>query len=442
MEEESLGEDLTVVQVNFDADEMEGYVETINTLEGLGSYTYHLRNLDLDLANRTTPPAKPSILEEDRKSSVEQQRRLNHNMQEVVKKEFINFLDVEVVYLIAGSKWHICMDYRKLNTTTCKDHFSMPFIDQILHRLAGRMSIFSDMVDDILEVFMDDFSVVGDSFDDYLDHLGQYQKAFDELKERLTSAPVIVTPNWSLPFELMCDASGFTIGAVLGKRHNKIMHPIYYASGTINAAQMNYIVSEQEMLAIVSAFEKFRSYLLGAMIVVYTDHATLRTCADNIIRRCIPGSEVLEILQACHDSSVGGHHSGTRTAAKVLECGYHWPTLFHDANLMVRSCDQYQRQGNISRRQGMPMNLVMEIEVFDVLWIDFMGPFVSSSGMKYILVAFDYVSKWVQAVVLPDNEAKSVNGQRVKHYYGCILGDKIVDRYRLKHLGTNPDPEF
>ena len=66
------------------------------------------------------------------------------------------------------------------------------------------------------------------------------------------------------------------------------------------------------------------------------------TCSDNIIGHCVPESEVLEILKACHDSPAGGHHSGTRTAAKVLECGYYWPTLFHNANLMARSFDQCQ----------------------------------------------------------------------------------------------------
>nr|XP_016505805.1 PREDICTED: uncharacterized protein LOC107823630 [Nicotiana tabacum] len=101
-------------------------------------------------------------------------------------------------------------------------------------------------------------------------------KAFEELKEKLTTAPIIVTLDWSLPFELMCDASGVAIGAVLGQRHNKILHPVYYASKTLNGAQMNYTMTEQEFLAIVYAFEKFRTYLLGSKVIVYTDHAALR----------------------------------------------------------------------------------------------------------------------------------------------------------------------
>ncbi|XP_019258572.1 PREDICTED: uncharacterized protein LOC109236797 [Nicotiana attenuata] len=75
---------------------------------------------------------------------------------------------------------------------------------------------------------------------------------------------------------------------------------------------------------------------------------------------------------------------------------------------MVKACDQCQSQGSISNRHEMPMHFVMEIEIFDVWGIDFMGPFVNSCGMKYILVAVDYVSKWVEAIALPNNEARSV----------------------------------
>ncbi|XP_070023219.1 uncharacterized protein [Nicotiana sylvestris] len=101
-------------------------------------------------------------------------------------------------------------------------------------------------------------------------------KAFEELKQKLIPTPIIVTPDWSLPLELMCNASGVAIGEVLGQRHNKVLHPVYYASKTLNGAQMNYMVSEQELLTIVYAFEKFRAYLLGSKVIVYTDHAALR----------------------------------------------------------------------------------------------------------------------------------------------------------------------
>ncbi len=101
-------------------------------------------------------------------------------------------------------------------------------------------------------------------------------EAFNILKEKLISAPIITTPDWNQPFELMCDASNFAIGAVLGQRKNKVFHVVYYASKTLNTAQVNYTTTEKEMLAIVFAFEKFRSYLLGMKVVVFTDHAAVK----------------------------------------------------------------------------------------------------------------------------------------------------------------------
>jgi len=95
--------------------------------------------------------------------------------------------------------------------------------------------------------------------------------AFEELKKRLVTAP-----NWEQPFELMCDASDYAIGAVLGQRKDKLMHPIYYASRMLSGAQLNYTVTEKEMLAVVFAFDKFRSYLIGSKVIVYTDHAAIR----------------------------------------------------------------------------------------------------------------------------------------------------------------------
>nr|GFC82169.1 reverse transcriptase domain-containing protein [Tanacetum cinerariifolium] len=83
-------------------------------------------------------------------------------------------------------------------------------------------------------------------------------QAFQTLKKKLTEAPILIAPNWDLPFELMCDASDFTIGAVLGQRHEKHFKPIHYANKTMNDAETNYTITEKEMLAVVYAFEKFR----------------------------------------------------------------------------------------------------------------------------------------------------------------------------------------
>ncbi|XP_042387520.1 uncharacterized protein LOC121979592, partial [Zingiber officinale] len=101
-------------------------------------------------------------------------------------------------------------------------------------------------------------------------------EAFNKIKSALTTAPVIQAPDWDLPFEIMCDASDFAVGAVLGQRRNKILHAIHYASKTLDATQVNYSTTEKELLAVVFAIDKFRSYLVGSRVIVYTDHAAIR----------------------------------------------------------------------------------------------------------------------------------------------------------------------
>nr|GEW88786.1 reverse transcriptase domain-containing protein [Tanacetum cinerariifolium] len=101
-------------------------------------------------------------------------------------------------------------------------------------------------------------------------------KAFYMLKKKLTEAPILIAPNWDLPFEFMCDASDFAIGAVLGQRHEKHFKPIHYASKTMTDAESNYTTTEKEMLTVVYAFEKFRSYLIMNKSIVHTDHSALK----------------------------------------------------------------------------------------------------------------------------------------------------------------------
>nr|GEZ52879.1 reverse transcriptase domain-containing protein [Tanacetum cinerariifolium] len=100
--------------------------------------------------------------------------------------------------------------------------------------------------------------------------------AFDTLKKKLTEAPILVVPDWNLPFELMCDASDFAIGVVLGQRKMKHFQPIHYASKTMIEAQIHYTMTEKEMLVVVYAFEKFRPYLVLSKSIVYTDHSALK----------------------------------------------------------------------------------------------------------------------------------------------------------------------
>ncbi|KAK9042680.1 hypothetical protein V6N11_017746 [Hibiscus sabdariffa] len=347
------------------------------------------------------------------------------------------------------------------------------------------------------------------------------QSAFEELKMRLISAPVVVPPDWTSPFELMCDASDHAVGAALGQRRGKLFHVIYYASRTLNEAQINYTTTEKELLAVVFAFEKFRSYLIGTKVIVHTDHSAIKylvtkkdakprlirwilllqefdlevkdrkgtenqvadhlsrldnphnqdrdveisdsfpdekilfataipwyadivnflvsgivphdlssqgrkkfmhdakffywnepylfkQCANQVLRRCVPEEEQKDILYHCHATACGGHFGGNRTTAKILQSGFYWPTLFKDGHAFAKACDRCQRTGNISRRNEMPLQNILEVELFDVWGIDFMGPFPSSHGDLYILLAVDYVSKWVVAIATPKNDAKTV----------------------------------
>ena len=399
------------------------------------------------------------LLEESARPTVEHQRRLNPVMKEVVRKEVLKWLNAGFIYAISDSPWvspvhvvpkkggftvihndrneliptrtvtgwRICIDYRKLNTSTRKDHFPLPFIDQMLDRLARHhhfcfldgysgynqiaiapedqekttftcpygtfafrrmpfglcnapatfqrcmMSMFSDLVEEVMEIFMDDFTVYGSSFEQclnnmeavlqrykdkqlalnwekchfmvtegivlghkiyatelevdrskisiiktlapsttvkgirsFLGHAGFYRRfikdfskiarplcrlleketkfnfddsckaAFEEIKSRLVQAPIMAAPKWDQGFEVMCDASDFAMGAVLGQRKEKIFRAIYYASRTFNEAQENYSTTEKEMLSIVFACEKFRPYILGSHVIVHTDHAAIK----------------------------------------------------------------------------------------------------------------------------------------------------------------------
>ena len=100
--------------------------------------------------------------------------------------------------------------------------------------------------------------------------------SFEEIKSRLVEAPIMAKPNWNREFEIMCDASDFAMGAVLGQKDEKVFKAIYYASKTFNEAQENYSTIEKKMVAIVSACEKFRPYILGYHIIIHTDHASIK----------------------------------------------------------------------------------------------------------------------------------------------------------------------
>jgi hypothetical protein len=100
--------------------------------------------------------------------------------------------------------------------------------------------------------------------------------AFRTFKSALVSAPIIQPPDWSQPFDIMCDASDYVVGAVLGQRNEGRVHVVYYASKTLNEAQLNYATTEKELLVVVFSFEKFRSSIVNSKVIVYTDHAAIK----------------------------------------------------------------------------------------------------------------------------------------------------------------------
>nr|GEV49178.1 hypothetical protein [Tanacetum cinerariifolium] len=419
------------------------------------------------------------LMKEDYKPTVQNQRRVNPKIHDVIKKEVEKLLDAGLIYPIFDSPrvspvhcvpkkggftvvaneeneliktclvtgWRVCIDYRKLNVATRKDHFPLPFMDQMLERLAGNEYY----------CFLDGFS-------------GYFQIPIDlVIRKRLHShAPTGRSPIVAC-LSVYAMYPALFKGAVLGQRHEKHFRPIHYASKTLTDAESNYTMTEKEMLAVVYAFEKFRSYLIMNKCKVHTDHSALKyffakkddkerllrwvlflqefdfaiidtkgaknlaadhlsrlenpyenvldpkeinekfpletlsmvTSHDQVIRRCVHGKEALEILEACHNELTGGHHGANLTAKKVFHAGFFWPTIYKDAHELVKHCDSCQRQGKISQRDEMPQNSIQIFEIFDVWGIDFIGPFPSSRGNKYILVAVDYLSKWVKAKASP-----------------------------------------
>ncbi|GJR29752.1 reverse transcriptase domain-containing protein [Tanacetum coccineum] len=117
-----------------------------------------------------------------------------------------------------------------------------------------------------------------------------------------------------------------------------------------------------------------------------------KICVDQVIRRSVAGQEAVNILIACHSGPTKGHYGANYTAKKVFNLGFYWPTIYRDAHDLVTRCDTCQRQGKISQRDEMPQNSIQVCEIFDVWVIDFMGPFPSLRGNKYILVAVDYLT--------------------------------------------------
>ena len=121
-------------------------------------------------------------------------------------------------------------------------------------------------------------------------------------------------------------------------------------------------------------------------------------CADQIISIGVPEEEQQGILSYCHESACEGHFASQKTAMKVLQSRFYWPSLFKDAHNVCRGCDKCERLGKISHHHMMPLNPILVVDLFNIWGIDFIGPFPTSFGYIYILVGVNYVSKWVEAV--------------------------------------------
>ncbi|KAB2600237.1 hypothetical protein D8674_010508 [Pyrus ussuriensis x Pyrus communis] len=210
------------------------------------------------------------LMEEGAKPSREAQRRLNPPMMEVVKKEIIKLLDCGVIYPISDSCWvsPVQVVPKKSGVTVVKNEEDELVPTRIQTGFYRRfIKDFSKVAQPLCRLLQKDVT---------FEFTKECTASFNLLKELLTTAPIIVPPDWSLPFELMCDASDYALGAVLGQRKDKRPHVIYYASRTLNDAQLNYSTTEKELLAVVFALDKFRSYLIGTKVIVFTDHAALK----------------------------------------------------------------------------------------------------------------------------------------------------------------------
>nr|GEV25132.1 reverse transcriptase domain-containing protein [Tanacetum cinerariifolium] len=205
-------------------------------------------------------------------------------------------------------------------------------------------------------------------------------EAFQSIKKKLTKAPILVVVNWDLPFELMCDASDFAIGAknlavdhlsrlenphqsVHDKKEINEMFPLE----TLNMASFrgdsstpwfvnfanyharNFIVKGMSSQQKNKFFKYVKHYF-------WDDPILFKVCADQVIWRCVHGQEAADILKAFHNGPTGGHLGPNYTIKKVFDFDFYWPTIYHDAHDLVKSCDAYQRLGKISQHDEMPQN--------------------------------------------------------------------------------------
>ncbi|GJW32670.1 reverse transcriptase domain-containing protein [Tanacetum coccineum] len=309
------------------------------------------------------------------------------------------------------------------------------------------LAIFHDMIEEFVEVFMKDFSVFGNSFDNC-------PKNLDKMLQRCKDANLV----------LKCKKCHFMVkegillrhkvsGAVLEVDKAKIdiiskLSPLLMSKALEQDAKPHLIrwimllqefdieIKDKKGIENVAAdhlsqidneetsddsdvddnfpsetlmetttkdtswFAYFANYL--------ADPYLFKVCSDGMIRRCVSRPETRTILDQCHHRPTTGHYGPNTTAKKALDSGFYWPTIIKEAHTLVRLCEACQKTGNISKHDEIPLNSIQVCEVFNIWGIDFMGPFPKSYKFEYILVAIDYVSKWSEAQALPTNNARVV----------------------------------
>nr|GEW72814.1 reverse transcriptase domain-containing protein [Tanacetum cinerariifolium] len=261
------------------------------------------------------------------------------------------------------------------------------------------LAIFHDMVEKTMEVFMDDFLVVRNSFKNYLSRL-------DKMLQRCEDTNLSL--NWEKSHFMVKE--GIILSHKISKNRievdiakvnviAKLPHPT-----TVKADHLSRLENPYENVLDPKEINETFPLETLSMVTFHGDSST-PWFADF---RYVHGKKALDILVACHNGPTEGHYGANLTAKKIFDSGFFWPTIYKDAHEFVKNCDSCQRQGKISQRDKIPQNSIQVCEIFDVLGINFMGPFPSSRGNKYILVAVDYLSKWVEVKALPTNDARVV----------------------------------
>nr|GEV53726.1 hypothetical protein [Tanacetum cinerariifolium] len=214
------------------------------------------------------------LIEEDYKPAVQNQRRVNLKIYDVIKKEVEKLLDAGLIYPVSDSPWVSPRTSTIASSIVSLGTSKFALTHMIRKRLHPHAPTGRSPIVACLSVYaMHRARFKGDTPFIFSEDCIQ---AFQTLKKKLTEAPILIALNLDMPFELMCDARNFAIGAVLGQQHEKHFWPIHYASKTLTDAESNYTTTEKEMLAVVYAFEKFQSYLIMNKCIVHTDHSALK----------------------------------------------------------------------------------------------------------------------------------------------------------------------